>query len=82
MVEQRAHELVNTLRNMRKWGFSVVQDVPGKQQPIEAQMQRARVVACELLGLERGAENKAIDVVAEALMDVAAATERLGQFSR
>jgi len=43
-LNRRAGNLTDTLRTMRKWGFTVIHDIGGASQSEEEQMQRARVV--------------------------------------
>lgn len=71
-IQRRADYLTDTLRTMRKWGFTVMQDHDGAVQSTEEQMQRARVVAAELLaGRNSGCVGPAVERVATVLLQTA-----------
>jgi hypothetical protein len=71
-LKRRADNLTDTLRTMRKWGFTVIQDNSGASQSEGEQMQRARVVAAELLaGRDSGCVGPAVDHVAKVLIQTA-----------
>lgn len=67
-LNRRAGNMTATLRTMRKWGFTVIQDRDGASQSEEEQMQRARVVAAELLAGDSG---PAVEQVAKVLLQTA-----------
>lgn len=71
-LQRRADELTSTIRTMRKWGFTVIQDRDGASQSAGEQIQRARVVAAELLaGRNSGCTGPAVDQVATVLLQTA-----------
>lgn len=73
-LKRRADNLTDTIRTMRKWGFTVIHDSGGASQSKEEQMQRARVVAAELLaGRDSGCVGPAVDRVATVLLQTAEA---------
>ena len=81
MTDRRATELVHSLRNMRKWGFTIVQDRHASKESNEDQVARAKIVARELLSLRPDVDSEWVNEVAQALVDVAHATPLLGQFN-
>lgn len=64
----RAQYLIQTLRTMRKWGFSIIQDEPGKAQDKADQLKRARIVAFDLL---EGAADPGLEGLANVLLECA-----------
>ena len=71
-LQHRADKLTDTLRTMRKWGFTVIQHRDGASQSEGEQMQRARVVAAELLaGRDSGCVGPVVDHVAKVLLQTA-----------
>lgn len=67
-LHRRADNLTAALRTMRKWGFTVIQDRDGASQSEGEQMQRARVVAADLLAGDSG---PAVEQVAKVLLQTA-----------
>jgi hypothetical protein len=78
---ERAIELVNAMRSMRKWGFSICEDRYSKSQSHDERLSSAKVSAKELLGLDPSADSSQVDTVAEAILGVAQSTENLVQFN-
>lgn len=78
-LDQHADQITNTLRTMRKWGFSVIEDAPSARQPDSDRLRRAEIVAVELLGPE-STGSAAAARVARVLVQTAEAVRDLSQF--
>lgn len=65
---RRAQHLIQTLRTMRKWGFSIIQDGPGKAQDKTDQLKRARMVAIDLV---EDAADPGLEWLANAILETA-----------
>lgn len=73
-LNRRAGHVLAIIREMRKWGFSLVQSQCSKAAPIDDQIEQARIVARQLLGVEVDSVSDDIDWVAKGIIDVAAST--------
>lgn len=77
---RQVDQVLAMLREMQKWGFSLIQAKSSKQQPIDDQVDQARMVARQLLYVNDDASGGDVDVVAKAIIDVSARTAQDGDF--
>lgn len=76
----QADNIGDALRTMRKWGFSVVEDIESMRQPEADRLKRAEVVAVELLGPESKG-SAAAGRIAQVIVQAAEAVRGQRQFA-
>lgn len=72
--------LTHALRTMRRHGFIVVQDKPGREQNQAAQFRRAQCVAADMLGCPVDNADALLSNLALEIVKVAEAAGSLNQF--
>jgi len=80
MQEQEAGSILTMLREMQKWGFSLIQANTAKQQPFTEQIERARIVARQFLCVSEDTMSEDVERVANGIIDVSARSEIVGGF--